>query len=429
MKKVLAILIVIAVLGVGGYLIDRSRAERQSLISGYFESQPSLASSRIGGRVVRILVQEGDRVAPGQPLVRLEADSYGATVESQQRAVDQAEQQYLEILRGARAEQVSKASSAVREAEANYERLRKGSRKEEVAAARAAANVALERLRQAERGLTTEERSQLQARVDAAAAAESLARKQLDRAEYLYNQGASPKQQFDTAQSGFAQAQAHRAEAEQALKRAREGTPREELAQSREAYRQALAQLDLVKSGPRPEEISAARARLDQARAALAELENGSRPEQIAGAKAAEEQARLQAKSLGENLKEKEIVAPSKGVIDRVLVAVGDLVQPGSPVVQISYPDDLWIRAYVPEIHLSKVRVGDDAELRVDGVDGVVKAIVERIASQGEFTPANLQSPEERGRQVFAVRLRLAQPDPRIKPGMAATIRRVGGWP
>jgi HlyD family secretion protein len=84
---------------------------------------------------------------------------------------------------------------------------------------------------------------------------------------------------------------------------------------------------------------------------------------------------------------------------------------------------------YLPESGLSKVKVGDTAELQIDGIDGSVSAVVESIANQGEFTPANLQSPEERGKQVFAVRLRLAKEDRRVKAGMFATVKRVGQWP
>jgi hypothetical protein len=72
------------------------------------------------------------------------------------------------------------------------------------------------------------------------------------------------------------------------------------------------------------------------------------------------------------------------------------------------------------------VKVGDSASLTIDGVEGEVTAVVESISRQGEFTPANLQTPDERGKQVFPVRLRLKKPDPRVKPGMYASIRSLG---
>ena len=61
-----------------------------------------------------------------------------------------------------------------------------------------------------------------------------------------------------------------------------------------------------------------------------------------------------------------------------------------------------------------------------NGATDPVDAKVESISRRGEFTPANLQTPEERGRQVFAVTLRLKRPDPRIKAGMYATVIHLG---
>jgi hypothetical protein len=54
--------------------------------------------------------------------------------------------------------------------------------------------------------------------------------------------------------------------------------------------------------------------------------------------------------------------------------------------------------------------------------------VVDSVSTQGEFTPANLQTPDDRGKQVFGVRLRLATPDLRVKAGMAATVKQIGGW-
>jgi multidrug resistance efflux pump len=95
----------------------------------------------------------------------------------------------------------------------------------------------------------------------------------------------------------------------------------------------------------------------------------------------------------------------------------------------MSDPNDLWLRVYLPESKMAKVKVGNDAELHVDGIAEPVAAVVESIATKGEFTPANLQSPDERGKQVFAIRLRLKRSDARVKSGMYATVKRMGQWP
>jgi len=480
-RRIIALIALALVLGVGGYLIDRSRAAKQSLLSGYFESQPTQAASRLEGRVVQILVKEGDTVRAGQALVRLETNSFAATFGANRMAAEQAKQQYLETARGSRVEDITRQEAAVREAKADYDRLVNGplpeeiraaraklreaqaqfkkmlagSRPEEIAAAKAAANVALEKYRQSQRGLTTEEVAQLKARVDAAAADEALARKQIDRQQTLYDQGAIAKKDLDAAIATYQAAVAHTRDAQEAYKRAVEGTPAEELAQAREGYRQARAQLDLTLHGNRQEDIEAARqevvsadqslrlllrgsrqedlraalARLQEAQATLLELRRGNRPEDVAKSKAAAHQADYQAKSIAETLKEQVIYADRDAQVDRVLVADGDLVAVGAPVIQLGYPDDIWLRVYIPEEQLPKVKVGDSADLAVDGVPEIIKGKVESIATSGEFTPVNLQSPEERGNQVFAVRIRLAKPDRRVKAGMYTTVKRVGLWP
>ena len=472
---------VVLVLAIGGYFVDKSRDAKQSMLSGYFESQPTQAASRLQGRVAQILVKEGDLVRAGQPLVRLEANSFEATFGANKMAAEQAKQQSAETTKGPRKEDIDKQEAAVREAQANYDKLVNGplpeeirvaraklkesqaqykkmlagSRPEEIAAARAAAGVALEKYRQSQRGLTPEEVAQLKARVEAALADEVLSKKQADRQQVLFDQGAIAKKDFDTAIAAYREAIAHTQDADQAYKRAVEGTPKEELAQAREGYRQALAQLDLVLHGNRNEDIEAARqelisadqslklllrgsrqedlraakARVDEAQQALLELQRGNRPEEVAREKAAAHQAEFQAKSVAETLKERTVFADKDAQVDRVLIADGDLVAVGAPVIQLSYPDDIWLRVYIPEKQLPKVKVGDAADLSIDGIQGTVNGKVESIASVGEFTPANLQSPEERGMQVFGIRIRLAQPDRRVKAGMYATVKKVGLWP
>jgi multidrug resistance efflux pump len=178
--------------------------------------------------------------------------------------------------------------------------------------------------------------------------------------------------------------------------------------------------------GTRYEEISAGKARLAQAQAALDALKAGSRKEEIAQMQAMTKAAEASARSVRQNGKERIVYAPQSGVVERIPVSVGDLIGVGTTVVRLSNPADIWLRVYVPEAKLGSVSVNGDALLQVDGISEPVQARVESVAMQGEFTPANLQTPEERGKQVFAVRLRLKQTDPRIKAGMYVTVKRLG---
>ena len=109
-----------------------------------------------------------------------------------------------------------------------------------------------------------------------------------------------------------------------------------------------------------------------------------------------------------------------------MLVARGDLVASTTPVIRMADPADLWIRVYIPESRLAHVRPGTAAILRVDGVAGDLDGVVETVSPRGEFTPANLQTPDERGKQVFGVRIRLRRHDARVKAGMYATVTSLG---
>jgi len=478
--KIFAGAAVVLVLGVGGYLIDRSRAANEAELTGFFEIQPTQVSSRLGGRVARIMVKEGDTVKRGQVLIRLEARTSEASLNAQRFAQKQADQQFLETKRGARVEDIQRQEDVVREMQASYDLLKNGprpeeirsardhfnqlkaeyqkmlagSRPEEIASARAAAAVAFQKLRAAERGLTIEERAELKARMDDAAAAEALAEKSMERDRTLFREGAVAGQQYDVSLAAYQQTSAKWRDAQQAYVRADKGTPHAELEQARETYKQAQAQSDLIVQGNRPEDIDSARqemlqaseglrlelagsrpedirgarAKLDEARTQLDELTRGNRREDVAKSKGAAEQAAAQTRSLSDTVDEQVVCSPTDGVIDLVIVGQGDLIAAGSPMIQMSNPSDIWVRVYIPESDLSKANVGDSADFKFDGIKQKLLGKVESIATKGEFTPGNLQSPDQRALQVFAVRLRLAQPDSRIKAGMYVTVTRVGRW-
>src|SRR5262249_61381527 len=90
-------------------------------------------------------------------------------------------------------------------------------------------------------------------------------------------------------------------------------------------------------------------------------------------------------------------------------------------VVRVLRADDLWVKVYVPETDLGRVRLGQKVEVSVDGYPGRHFAgTVEQVAAESEFTPRNVQSADERRHQVFGVKVRVANPDGMFKSGMAA---------
>jgi len=127
------------------------------------------------------------------------------------------------------------------------------------------------------------------------------------------------------------------------------------------------------------------------------------------------------------NLDKTDLYAPCAGIVQEKIAEAGETVGAGAPVVRIVDLDDVWLTVYVPEADVGRVRVGQRVDVMVDSRPGeVFPAFVEHMSSEAEFTPKYVQTPEERSRLVYAVRVRLDNrggPDPSariFKPGMPA---------
>ena len=221
-------------------------------------------------------------------------------------------------------------------------------------------------------------------------------------------------------------------------------------------FKLAAAQLEEFKAGPRPQEISAAKAdwealvaqlelarieakravelyaektvseterdqavsrstALDRsvqaARSRFELLQAGTRPEQI-------EQARARVAEVQTQLREMRVIAPAEAVLETLAVKVGDVLPAAQEVATLLLVEHRWIRVYVPEPWLGHIRLGEKVRLRVDGFPGrEFRGEVEQIGRRAEFTPRNVQTPAERVKQVFGVKIRVT--DPELHAGMA----------
>ena len=190
-----------------------------------------------------------------------------------------------------------------------------------------------------------------------------------------------------------------------------------------EANRQVRFQeLQLLEKGTRSEDIAQARAELREAQEALNLLNNGYRAEEIAQALAARDAAAAVVKAIQAQREELSIKSPIDGVVEAVELQKGDLVAAGAPVLSIMDIKNLWVRAYLPENRLD-VKVGDKLDVTVDSYPGkVFQGKVTFIARQAEFTPSNVQTPQERSQQVFRFKVKLIAESELLRPGMAADI-------
>jgi len=134
-------------------------------------------------------------------------------------------------------------------------------------------------------------------------------------------------------------------------------------------------------------------------------------------------QARAQLADIDAQLAEMKITAPADSVLEVLSVKVGDVLPANREVATLLLPQHLWVRVYVPEPWLGLIKVGDHVRVRVDSFPGKdFDGAVEQVNRQAEFTPRNVQTVEDRIRQVFGVKVRLPNDEDRLRAGMAADV-------
>jgi len=173
--------------------------------------------------------------------------------------------------------------------------------------------------------------------------------------------------------------------------------------------------------GARRYQIDAARAELQAAQERLALLLAGSRPEQIEAARGQRAQALSGLHMAQTRLKEATVVSPIAGVVLRKNLEVGETANPGVSILTLMNPLEIWVRAYVPEEEIGRIKVGESARVKVDAYPARVFAgRVSEISSEAEFTPKNVQTRKERVNLVFRIKIMLENPEGVLKPGMPA---------
>ncbi|MFN2221230.1 MAG: efflux RND transporter periplasmic adaptor subunit [Chloroflexota bacterium] len=370
-----------------------------------------------------VLTAEGAVAAAEAALIEAQfgADS-ARTIEQSESSVAQAEAALAQA-EGA----VAAAKADLARANAELARLRAGARPEEIAMyeAQLAQAEALylqprtshdELINHSVSGVPEEmARYQMQA----AAAARDAAQAQLD----LARAGASSQEiaaalaAVDAAQAQVTIAEAGRDAAEAALGQAQAAPETSEDTVGRADAGVAAAQAQVkVAEG----QLAQAQAALDRLRAGATEQEIAMLRAQVAQADAAKQAADASRRALELQLERTMLRAPSGGVILERLAHEGELAVPGAPLFTLADLDQVTLTVYVPEADLGRVALGQAVDVTVDAYDQVFPGQVTHIASQAEFTPKNVQTQEERVHMVFAVKIRLDNPDQLLKPGMPA---------
>ncbi|MFO0877956.1 MAG: efflux RND transporter periplasmic adaptor subunit [Gemmataceae bacterium] len=366
------IAVVLLALVVGLVVAWSIRPREESLrLPGIVEIHEVLLGPRIAGRVREVHVTEGDLLSEGVPVVTLEVPE-------------------LEAQRAAQEARVAEASARLREAE-------NGPRPQEKQAAQAAVTAARARLVRLEKGFRDEEKRQARGELDSLLAEEQLAREEYTRASRLIRGGAGSRQEMDAA--------------------------RAQLERLKSRVEAARARHDLYQAGMRPEEILEARAEVARLEAQARLLELGTREEEIAAARARLTEAQARLAELQVNLREAVVRTAEPCIVEIVQVRKGSLVTAGQAVARILRTGDLWVKTYVPETQLGKLRLGQDVQVTMDSYPGrPFTGRIVFIGAESEFTPRNVQTLDERRHQMFGVRVKVDDPHGHFKSGMAAEV-------
>jgi len=270
--------------------------------------------------------------------------------------------------------------------------------------------------------------AQLRARVDQAQAAGEARGAQLEAARTaLATLKKQVPLQVDTARAGVAHAEAALAAAGASMEQAgRDARRFENLLKKRSVDKESAEQKALAWKVARAE-YATAMAALTQAQKRLAEAELGweqveAREQEVVALEAQFKQARAALAEAQSVLDDLTIRAPARGIITTRIVDEGEVVTAGSPLFDIVDLDRLYLKVYIPGKEIGKVRLGLLARVYTDAFpDEPFAATVRYIASQAEFTPKEVQTPDERVKLVYAVKLYLdANPDHRLTPGLPA---------
>ncbi len=153
----------------------------------------------------------------------------------------------------------------------------------------------------------------------------------------------------------------------------------------------------------------------------LTELERGPREEQIRAARSRLERAKWELKRIELDIRHSSLQSPINGVVLVKANELGEVILPGATVATVAEIDEVWLKGYVGEQDLGKIKLGQKARITIDTYpDRYYEGVVTYISSRAEFTPKNVQTREERIKQVYRVKITIPNPGQDLKIGMPA---------
>jgi HlyD family secretion protein len=350
------------------------------LISGNIELTEVSIGFKTAGRLVERNVDEGDTVRKEQVIARLDRDQLIAERQRESAGRDSA------VTQLAQAETSLDWEKATLAADIEQKRG-------DLASLEA-------RLAEMKNGARPQEKLDAKAAVESAASEVQRSKNDWERAQVLYKEDDISTAQYDQYRNRWESAEAALTSAEE-----------------REA---------LVLAGPRVEQIDAQIALLDKARGALkmAEanaLEMKRREQELAERRAEIARAQASLDLIDSQLADTIAASPVDGVVLVKAADVGEVLAAGATVVTVGDIDHPWLRGYVNETDLGRVKLGAPAKVTTDSYPGkVYHGRVSFIASEAEFTPKQIQTQRERVKLVYRIKIEVENPHHELKSNMPA---------
>jgi HlyD family secretion protein len=358
----------------------RKAPDNQLKVSGNIELNEVNIAFKTAGRLTERTVDEGDSVKKEQVIARLDRDQLLAQRERETAGLASSEAQLaqaqtaVEFQRASVAADLEARRADLTSAEAHLAELRNGARPQEKQDAKAV--------------------------VDAAASELERAQRDWERAQTLHQKDDISTAQFDQYRNRFENAQA-------VLKQARE----------REA---------LVVAGPRVEQINAQAGQVARAHAGVKTAEANTlelkrREQEIPTRRAEIARSKANLALIDAQLADTVVASPVDGVVLVKAADPGEVLAPGTTVVTVGDIDHPWLRGYINETDLAKVKLGSKARVTTDSYPGkVYNGRVTFISSQAEFTPKQIQTQQERVKLVYRIKIEVENPGRELKSNMPA---------
>lgn len=420
-------LAVVLVLGVlGGILFYGTQKDQPKPLfySGVVESTEHDLAFEVPGTLAEMLVSEGDTVESGSVLARLDRRELESRLQGARAKVGQAKAHLQELKNGTRVEDIAIAQAQVETLKAELSGLRNGPTQPELDAARHQAESAAQLASLRQRGNRPQEIQQAQARLDQSKAQLSSARRDQERYQVLFEQGAVPAALLDTKVERYRVSQASVQERREALDQLTEGFRIEEKTMALEESLAAQARYQNLAQGTRPELISAAEAQLKASQAQLQKLVSGPRSEQIAAAAEVVKAGEAEVQTLQVQLSKTELKSPLSGIITRRAFDQGEAVGAGVGVVQLTVPQQTWVDIFIPETDLAKLKLDDPCQVFVDSYpEKPFTGSLSYISQTAEFTPRFVQTQTERVLLVYRAKVSVEDPEHLLKPGLPADVQ------